>query len=1178
MADDKLSAEITFDTKAFNLGVAGVIRSTETIENAFEKLSKQIDKQIGALTESVNKVKFDKVASGLDGVNDRLKALTFDQLADRLEGASQKMQAAFASVVGPATEFESALRRVNTIAKLNDEQLAAFGDKLSGMAAELGVGVGPTETLAGAYEILSARTEDAAGTQAILATALVASSAATVPTATSVDVLTSVLNSYGLAATDATRVSDVLFKTADIGKTTFEQLAPVIGNVAPLASSTGVSIEELGGAIAVLTKSGIKTPSAVESIRAVIAALGAPTIEAKKAAAEFGLTLDDNFLKSRGLSAALTEVVAKTGGSSSAIRKIIGDVTGFNAALKLTADGSKEFNDAISANFNAAGASANAAAQRQQTFAAAQERLAAAGERLAVSFGRTVIPVLTKTANIIAAGADAFNEAIPDYLKFGTVVAAGLTAMALTGAAALAGIIVSVGAVTSTLTGAAAAAGTLAVAGVTLGEALAIASAPIGTVLAGLTGMQGVALAAGVAFASFAGLVGAVAAAVAIYTKILQDNTKAEEELLAIEERRAAALRKGKSLIGQSADELRAQGKTAKDLVDVIGGLQDQTEAARREGNDGLVKELEAKIHDLQVVKAELAADPPKIPEPDPAPIHESLKEQKAAAKEAATALREKVAAEVAAIKNSKQSDAEKLTALKNLLVTEKLRANEKIHIETLIANLEKKAAAEKSKAAKKAADEQFKQELQNVEHSKKGIADQITQLEALAQKYADNGDKRRAIEDQISKLKNKQAAEDEKRAKAEVDRIQAIADAEAKAADLKRQASEGKTADLERQQERGVDVTEELIKERQKQGEAQVEEVRKALEKELAKPENQQADIKVKLESNAKTEIDNIDAATSRDAQAIRDRADQDRAQRDQEAVQSAQQVADARLDALKREQADGKNVNTQIEGAILDQLKLEEQRINKQAEAARKATDNAQRQKQIELDAQLQIQAARQKATDQLDEQNRLLDEQKKKQDALKEKGPIQGGSGFAFTLGGISSDVNDRSAFESSGTGDFAARQAKTASDARKRSNRARTGALSSAEIAFGGLGSGRKAPTPFVPGKIPGITGFSGADFNSLEARRPDLAAAVKTGTPRRPSLTPATAKSGVVPGGVDPAVRVQFATAKVEIEVKQDGKTTQTKTAVLAPTTDGRTDPALKVARRMSGKHGNAVRT
>lgn len=1171
---DKLSAEIQLDIKSFNVAVAGVIRSTETIEVAFDKLSDRLEKNLvagfAALGKQIEKTNFDKVAKSVDQINEKFKALTFDELASRLEGASQKMQAAIAAVVNPATEFEAALRRVNTIAKLNDDSLVALGEKFSQLGAEIGVGVGPTETLAGAYEILSARSEDAAGTTAILTAALVASSAASVPTAASVDVLTSVLNSYGLAATDATMVSDVLFKTADIGKTTFEQLAPVIGNVAPLASSTGVSIQELGGAIAILTKSGIKTPSAVESIRAVIAALGAPTQEAKKAAAEFGLTLDDSFLKSRGLAGALQEVVTKTGGSASAIRKIIGDVTGFNAALKLTAGNGKEFADAITANFNAAGSSANAAAQRQKTFAAAQERLSAAGERLAVSFGKTVLPVMSKVADVLAAGADAFNELVPDYLKATGLIVGGFVALGLAAAAGLAGVIATGGAIVSTLGGAAAAAATATVAGVTLAEAWVIANASIGSVIVSLTGLTSAGVLAGAAFATFAGLVGGVAIAVAAYTEILKANTKAEEALLAIEERRAKALRDGKDLIGQSAAELRAQGKTAKDLIDVIGGLQDQAEAARKNGNNELVASLNDKIAGLQKVKAELAADPPKIPAPDVAPIHESLKEQKAAAKEQAQALRQRVAEEIAAIKNSKAGDNEKILALQHLIKTEKLRYNEKIHIETLIASLEKKHIADKADAAKKAAEDTFKQELQNVEHSKKGIADQIAQLETLAQKYASNGDKRRKIEDELGKLRDKQT-------KAELDRIQAIADADAKAADLRKSASEGRTVDLERKQERGADVAEQIAEERRQQGKEEAEAIRKKLEEELSKPENQASDVQVKLENNAKAEIANVNAATERDVQAIQERGAQDRAARAAEEIDTAKRVGDAKLEALQRQQAEGKNVNTLIEQGILEQLKLEEAGINQSAAAAKAATDNANKQKQIEIDAQLQIQAARQKATDQLEEQNRLLDEQKKKQDALKEKGPIQGGSGFAFTLGGISSDVNDRSAFESSGSGDFAARQAKTAGAARRKRNTALTGALTAGEAlsTLSTIGTGRRAPTPFVPQQ--GVLGKFG-DFAGFEARRPDVAAALQTGSARTPSLTPKTAKTGVIPGAKDSAVQVQFQKATLDVNVKVNGKEVEKKTTTLTPTTDGRTTPESKTARRMSAKHGNGVRT
>ena len=68
--------------------------------------------------------------------------------------------------------------------------------------------------------------------------------------------LTTVLNAYGLEASEASKVSDILFTTQKFGVTTVEELSKSLGVVVPFAAASGISLEELGSAIAVTTRLG----------------------------------------------------------------------------------------------------------------------------------------------------------------------------------------------------------------------------------------------------------------------------------------------------------------------------------------------------------------------------------------------------------------------------------------------------------------------------------------------------------------------------------------------------------------------------------------------------------------------------------------------------------------------------------------------------------------------------------------------------------------------------------------------------------------------------------------------------------------------------------------------------------------------------------------------------------
>ena len=101
-------------------------------------------------------------------------------------------------------------------------------------------------------------------------------------TKTAVDGLTSVMNAYSLEAEDAGAISDKFFAAQKAGKTTIAELSSSIGQVAPIANATGVSIDGLLGAMSALTLQGISTAQSATQIRAALNAVIKPTEEAKK--------------------------------------------------------------------------------------------------------------------------------------------------------------------------------------------------------------------------------------------------------------------------------------------------------------------------------------------------------------------------------------------------------------------------------------------------------------------------------------------------------------------------------------------------------------------------------------------------------------------------------------------------------------------------------------------------------------------------------------------------------------------------------------------------------------------------------------------------------------------------------------------------------------------------------
>jgi len=116
------------------------------------------------------------------------------------------------------------------------------------------------------------------------------------------NVLTTTINSYGMSATEAAHISDVLFMTVRKGKTTMHELSKEFGRIASSAAQAGISLEELATMYAAVTGAGLQTSIATTSLGAIIRDFLRPTTEAQAMAfEEFGVRLDAITLKEQGV-------------------------------------------------------------------------------------------------------------------------------------------------------------------------------------------------------------------------------------------------------------------------------------------------------------------------------------------------------------------------------------------------------------------------------------------------------------------------------------------------------------------------------------------------------------------------------------------------------------------------------------------------------------------------------------------------------------------------------------------------------------------------------------------------------------------------------------------------------------------------------------------------------------
>lgn len=349
----KLKGELDKLNKEYNNSQNTINNNVRTIDNYKIKLN-QAEKEVNQLGKEIKKTnleltnfKFTQLSEKMASVSEKFKKVGegFKTVGD---GILKKVVAPLAA--GGAAcgkfyiDFDDSMTKVKTIADTTQVSMGNLSKGVIKLSNDTGKNA---EELGNAlYETISAgaETKDALG---VLEVSTKNAKAGFAETTTSVDVLTTTMNSYKLKAQDLIKISDQLIVAQNFGKTTVAEMGQSMGNVIPIASQMNVGTKELFASIATLTRNGIHTSESIDGMKAALSNIIKPSDEAKKMAEALGLQFNASHLKSVGFAKFLEEVKEKTKGNTGAMAKLFGSVNGLNSMLVLTGKGSSDFTEAL---------------------------------------------------------------------------------------------------------------------------------------------------------------------------------------------------------------------------------------------------------------------------------------------------------------------------------------------------------------------------------------------------------------------------------------------------------------------------------------------------------------------------------------------------------------------------------------------------------------------------------------------------------------------------------------------------------------------------------------------------------------------------------------------------------------------------------------------------------------
>lgn len=320
---------------------------------------------------------------------------------DIFSGIGISAATAFAQAAKSSYDFEKEFRKnmleVATISTQVTDDMTGFMNQVMSITQEIPIKA--PEAAKALYSIVSAGHDGADGMKILEVSAKAAVGGLT-EIETAADAVTTILNAYKMSAEEAGTVSDQLFTTVRLGKTTFGELGASIAQVAPIAAAYGISIDQVLGAVASLTKQGTPTAQAMTQIRAAI----------QGTAGELG----DAAFQGRTFQEALQLINEKAGGSASKMKEMLGTDEGLAATLALTGKNAKSAASDLGELQNSLGAT-EAAFEKMKDAADNQLTL------LANNVQAYLRPLGEKILKEVSDIAKAFNEAFENNDIEGTI-------------------------------------------------------------------------------------------------------------------------------------------------------------------------------------------------------------------------------------------------------------------------------------------------------------------------------------------------------------------------------------------------------------------------------------------------------------------------------------------------------------------------------------------------------------------------------------------------------------------------------------------------------------------------------------------------------------------------------------------------------------------------------------
>lgn len=413
---------LTEQGETYQKKVGLVKEELKLLENAEGDNKKAIEEKKAALNEA--EVSLNEYKSRLKEVNEQLKfgKASIEEYTEKVQKAGEKVKnagsgmtktvtapilAAGAASAKMAMDFEDSMAKVSTIADATEVPMDEMQKAILDLSNQ--TGISSEEIAQNIYDSISAgqKTGDAVN---FVSNSTKLAKAGFADAGAALDVLTTIMNAYGLKASEVTNVSDMLIQTQNLGKTTVADLASSMGKVIPTANAYGVSLDELCAGYAIMTANGLATAESTTYMNGMLNELGKSGTNVSETLKEkTGKTFKE--LMDSGMS--LSDVLKIISDAATENNKSFGDMWSSSEAGKagmiLLGDSAENFNGVLEQMQNSAGAT-NTAFEKLDTNSTKIKKATNELKNDAIDLGTTLMEELAPIIENIAEKISEFTE------------------------------------------------------------------------------------------------------------------------------------------------------------------------------------------------------------------------------------------------------------------------------------------------------------------------------------------------------------------------------------------------------------------------------------------------------------------------------------------------------------------------------------------------------------------------------------------------------------------------------------------------------------------------------------------------------------------------------------------------------------------------------------------------